>query len=83
MISLPILDELKNLGFEGTRRNPLNRRGQSYGFTPRLEIDDEAHPRTQIHGRNRRKTHPNLRMKNRTKILQKSQKRKMIHTTWR
>jgi hypothetical protein len=26
-ISLPILDQLKNLGFGGTRRNPLNRRG--------------------------------------------------------
>jgi hypothetical protein len=27
MISLPILDELRNLGFMGMRRNPWNRRG--------------------------------------------------------
>jgi hypothetical protein len=41
-----------------------------------LEVDDEAHPRTQIHGRNQRKTHPNSRMKNWAKILPKSQKEK-------
>jgi hypothetical protein len=41
-----------------------------------LEVEDEAHPSTQIHGRNRRKTPPNSQMKNRAKILQKSQKKK-------
>jgi hypothetical protein len=34
-----------------------------------LEIDDDAHPSTQIHGMNRRKTPPNSRMKNQVKIL--------------
>jgi hypothetical protein len=46
--------------------------GASHGFTPRLEVDDETHASTQIHGRNRRKTPPNLRMKNQVKIHQKS-----------
>jgi hypothetical protein len=48
-----------------------------------LEVDDEAHPSTKNHERNQRKTPPNSWMKNQAKILQKSQKRKMIHTTWR
>jgi hypothetical protein len=38
-------------------------------------------PSTQMHGKNQRKTHPNSWMKNQVKILQKSQKRKMTHTT--
>jgi hypothetical protein len=46
-----------------------------------LEVDYEA-PGTQIHGRNK-KTPLNSQMKNWAKILQKSQKRKTIHTTWR
>jgi hypothetical protein len=37
-----------------------------------LEVDDDAHPSTQTHGRNQRKTPPNSWMKNRVKILQKS-----------
>jgi hypothetical protein len=44
-----------------------------------MEVDDEAHPITQLHRRNQRKTPPNSQMKNRVKILQNSQKRKMIH----
>jgi hypothetical protein len=48
-----------------------------------LEVDDEAHPSNQIHGRNQRKTPSNSRIKNHAKILQKSRKRKMIHTTLR
>jgi hypothetical protein len=42
-----------------------------------LEVDDEAHPRTQIHERNRRKTTPNLRVKNQVKMQnqQMAQKR--------
>jgi hypothetical protein len=48
-----------------------------------LEVDDETHPSTQNCGSYQRKTPPNSQMKNQAKILQKSQKRKMIHTTWR
>jgi hypothetical protein len=48
-----------------------------------LEVDDEVCPSTQIHRMNQRKTPPNSWMKNQAKILQKSQKRKMINTTWR
>jgi hypothetical protein len=48
-----------------------------------LEVDVEARPSTQIHGSNQRKNSVNSRMKIWAKILQKSQKRKMTHTTWR
>jgi hypothetical protein len=48
-----------------------------------MEVDDYAHPSTQLHGRNKEKAPPNLQMKNQVKILQKSQKRKMIRSTWR
>jgi hypothetical protein len=41
-----------------------------------MEVDDEAHPSTQLHRRNQRKTPPNSRMKNRAKILQKTKKEK-------
>jgi hypothetical protein len=42
----------KNLTFGGTGRNPPNQGGYSHGFTPRMEVDDEPHPSTQIHGKN-------------------------------
>jgi hypothetical protein len=40
-----------------------------------MEVDDETHPSTQLHGRNRRKTSQISRTQNQTKILQKSQKK--------
>jgi hypothetical protein len=42
-----------------------------------MEIDNETHPSTQLHETNQRKTSQISRTQNRTKILQKSQKRKM------
>jgi hypothetical protein len=81
-ISLSILDELEELGFGEIGRSLRDSWGQSHGFTPMMDVDDEAHPSTQLYGRNQRKT-PNSWMKNQAKILQKSQKTKMIHTTWR
>jgi hypothetical protein len=48
-----------------------------------LEVDDEARPSTQIHGRNQRKTSPNACIKKIGKNSPKITKRKMIHTTWR
>jgi hypothetical protein len=48
-----------------------------------MEVDDEARPSTQLHGRNRRKTSQNSRTQNRAKILQKSKKNKNILHTWR
>jgi hypothetical protein len=50
----------------------------SHGFNPRLEVDDEAHPSTQIHGRNRRKTPQIMKSKSGQKYLQKSQKWKIL-----
>jgi hypothetical protein len=41
-----------------------------------MEVDDEAHPSTQLHERNQRKTPPNSWMKNHTKILQNHKKEK-------
>jgi hypothetical protein len=46
----------KNLGFRGNKRNPPNWMGYSHAFNPRLEADDEPHPSTWTHRRNRRKT---------------------------
>jgi hypothetical protein len=68
----------KNLGFRGNERNPLNQRGQSHEFTPTLEIDDEAHPSIQTHGRNRRKTPQIVGSKIRPKIPPKIMKIKNI-----
>jgi hypothetical protein len=46
-----------------------------------MEVEDEARPRTQLHGRNQRKTSQISRTQNRAKILQKSQKKKnVLHT---
>jgi hypothetical protein len=58
----------KNLTFGETGRNPPNQRGQIDGFTPRMEVDDESHPSTQIHRRNRRKSPQIRRYKIRPKI---------------
>jgi hypothetical protein len=80
-IFLPILDKLEEPRFWGKWEKSAKSRGQSHAFTPRLEVDDEARPSTQTHVRNQRKTPPNTRMKNQAKILRKTQKRKMIHTT--
>jgi hypothetical protein len=77
-ISLSILDELKNLGFGGRRKNPWNRRGYSHGFTPWLEVDDEARPNTQIHGRNQWKTPQITKSKIGEKYLWKCQKWKTL-----
>jgi hypothetical protein len=41
-----------------------------------MEVDDETHPTTQPHRRNRRKTFQISRTQNRMKILRKSQKKK-------
>jgi hypothetical protein len=48
-----------------------------------MEVDDEAHPSTQLHGRNQRKTSQISRTQNRVKILRKSQKKKNGLHTWR
>jgi hypothetical protein len=82
-IFLLILDELQTLGFREWGEIHEIKGGYNHGFTPRLEVDDEAYSRTQIYERNQRKTTSNSWMKNQAKILQKSQKRKMINTTWR
>jgi hypothetical protein len=68
-ISLSILDELEELRFGEICRSLRYSWGWSHGFSPRMEVDDEAHPSTQLHRRNQRKTPPNSRMKNRAKIL--------------
>jgi hypothetical protein len=72
-ISFPILDELKNLDFGG-----WNWGGQSHGFNPRLELDDDFHRSTQIHGRNRRKLLKSRSQKSGQKYLQKSWKWKTL-----
>jgi hypothetical protein len=74
-ISISIFDELKELGFGEIGRSLRDSWG-IHGFTPWMEVDDEAHPITQLHGRNQRKTPPNSRIKNRAKKLQKSRKQK-------
>jgi hypothetical protein len=43
-----------------------------------LEVDDEAHPRIQVHGRNRRETHQITKSKIRPKIPPKISKMKNI-----
>jgi hypothetical protein len=48
-----------------------------------MEVDDEAHPSMQIHGRNQRETSQISRTQNQVKILQKSQKKKNGLHTWR
>jgi hypothetical protein len=48
-----------------------------------MEVDDEAHPSTQLHRRNRRKTSQISRAQNLVKILQKSQKKKNGLHSWR
>jgi hypothetical protein len=68
-ISLSILDELKESRFWGNGRNP-----------PRLEVDDEACPDTQTHGRNRQITHQIARSIIGSKIPPKITKMKNITT---
>jgi hypothetical protein len=48
-----------------------------------MEVDDEAHPSTHIHARNRRTSPPIARYKIRPKIPQKIQKKKNIATRGR
>jgi hypothetical protein len=48
-----------------------------------MEVDDEARPSTQLHGRNQRKTSQISRTQNWAKVLQKSQKKKNGLHTWR
>jgi hypothetical protein len=42
-ISLLILDELEELGFGEIGRSLRDSWGYSHGFTPMMEVDDEAH----------------------------------------
>jgi hypothetical protein len=71
-ISLTILDEREEPRFWGKWEKSDKSKGLEPWIHSKIGGSNEAHPSTQTHGKNRRKTHQIMRSKLEPKILKKS-----------